>query len=692
MPPKRVSLRVKPGPQAASLSTGSTVSAPATEGQHTMVDALAHLPPPPELSTNERDTTSSEEALTPVQSDEEVKHAVDDAVERSLSKRKRAAKQDLDYAEGSQASEGSELSAPESELSEAPPPVKKTPRKKATPKKAKVKAEGEGAEDDAADEGESAKKPKKATPKKSRLAKDEPEYDSEGNEIVKKKRKPKVYPKKVYDIPDVERKTTTFKGRLGYACLNTVLRGNKPDSIFCSRTCRIASIEEEGMELPKGLALMNVRDLSAMIEWNEQNKIRFMRMSSEMFPFASHAKYGYDLSFADEGLKAAGALAKKYGHRLTMHPGQFTQLGSPRPQVIEASIRELDYQCEIMDRMEIGAEGVMIIHMGGVFGDKETTLARFKENYTTRLSENVKKRLVLENDEICYNVDDLWPLCDELSIPIIFDYHHDWINPSSEPPSVLIPKIAEIWKRRGIPMKQHLSEPRPGAESVMERRAHADRCKALPPDLPDDVDLMIEAKDKEQAVFELYRIYGLEDVIHDNLRPPDPNPSMHTKGRKSSLKKKQKETGDVDSEGEPIQLSDIEKEGDGGVGDESVKEGHVKNAINDPGMEVDGMTPVKGKGKAKGKRKSGGSDVAADGAAVKEEAEPVTPKKAAGRKGRKGVSKVDENKENEPEAEEEQEEIEVKPDVQAKPPAKKRRAAAKKGAASETEDERLGQA
>ena len=41
-------------------------------------------------------------------------------------------------------------------------------------------------------------------------------------------------------------------------------------------------------------------------------------------------------------------------------------------------------------------------------------------------------------------------------------------------------------------MKQHLSEPRPGAETVMEKRAHADRCKALPPDLPDDVDLMIE--------------------------------------------------------------------------------------------------------------------------------------------------------------------------------------------------------
>lgn len=101
-----------------------------------------------------------------------------------------------------------------------------------------------------------------------------------------------------------------------------MLRANKPNSIFCSRTCRIASIEEEGLELPKGLGLMNVRDLKTLIQWNEDNKIRFMRMSSEMFPFASHAKYGYSLDFADAELKEAGDLAKKYGHRLTMHPGQ----------------------------------------------------------------------------------------------------------------------------------------------------------------------------------------------------------------------------------------------------------------------------------------------------------------------------------------------------------------------------------
>jgi UV DNA damage endonuclease len=115
---------------------------------------------------------------------------------------------------------------------------------------------------------------------------------------------------------------------------------------------------------------------------------------------------------------------------------------------------------------------------------------------------------------MCYSAEDLLPLCEELSIPLVFDYHHDSILPSSIPPAEIIRRANAIFERRGIRPKQHLSEPRPGAVTVMERRAHADRCQSLPEDLPDDVDLMIEAKDKEQAVLHLYRIYDLQPVIH----------------------------------------------------------------------------------------------------------------------------------------------------------------------------------
>lgn len=112
----------------------------------------------------------------------------------------------------------------------------------------------------------------------------------------------------------------------------------------------------------------------------------------------------------------------------------------------------------------------------------------------------------------------------------------------------LLPAINEIWKKKGIRVKQHLSEPRPGAVTVVQKRAHADRCHSLPEALPVDVDLMIEAKDKEQAVFHLYRIYGLEEVIHENLRPEKPieEQTLQTEGRKSNRRKKKKEEEKMD--------------------------------------------------------------------------------------------------------------------------------------------------
>lgn len=136
-----------------------------------------------------------------------------------------------------------------------------------------------------------------------------------------------------------------------------------------------------------------------------------------MFPFASHATYGYDLDYCSDVLEEAGALAKKYGHRLTTHPGQYTQLGSNKPTVIEAAVRELTYHCKMLDLMGVGPDGVMIVHVrctvtvlfystsdmdqgGGTYEDKEAALKRMKHTITKLLPQNVRDRLVLENDEV----------------------------------------------------------------------------------------------------------------------------------------------------------------------------------------------------------------------------------------------------------------------------------------------------
>lgn len=337
-----------------------------------------------------------------------------------------------------------------------------------------------------------------------------------------------------------------WKGRLGYACLCTYLRYANPP-VFSSRTCRIASILENrhplrnpsqpyhatknrpnrdqpadiarGQAYVEALGLANARDIVKMLRWNDRYGIKFLRLSSEMFPFASHEVYGYKLApFASEVLAEAGQVAAELGHRLTMHPGQFTQLGSPRKEVIESSIRDLEFHSELLQLLKLppqqNRDAVMILHMGGVFGDKGATLDRFRENYKG-LSQDIKNRLVLENDDVSWSVHDLLPICEELNIPLVLDFHHhniifdsDKVREGTLDIMQLYDRIRATWTRKNITQKMHYSEPEPQAITPRQRRKHNPRVYALPPCDP-TMDLMIEAKDKEQAVFELMRKYKL---------------------------------------------------------------------------------------------------------------------------------------------------------------------------------------
>ena len=159
-------------------------------------------------------------------------------------------------------------------------------------------------------------------------------------------------------------------------------------------------------------------------------------------------------------------------------------------------------------------DAVMILHMGGTFGDKAATLQRFRENYKT-LSQDIKNRLVLENDDVNWTVHDLLPICEELNIPLVLDFHHhnikfdaDKIREGTLDIMALFNRIKETWTRKEITQKMHYSEPTPEAITNMQRRKHNPRVQMLPPCDP-SMDLMIEAKDKEQAVFELMRTYKL---------------------------------------------------------------------------------------------------------------------------------------------------------------------------------------
>ncbi|KHN94931.1 UV-endonuclease UVE-1 [Metarhizium album ARSEF 1941] len=373
------------------------------------------------------------------------------------------------------------------------------------------------------------------------------------------------------------------------ACLNTYLRTATPP-VFSSRTCRISSILEHrhslqdptqpehptknrpdksqpadpnrGLKYVQEIGLNNARDIVKMLRWNDKYGIKFMRLSSEMFPFASHAEYGYRLAYASEVLAAAGKVASELGHRVTTHPGQFTQIGSPKRDVIAASVRDLEYHNEMLSRLclskQLDRDAVMVLHMGGVYGDKQATLGRFRENYH-KLSEGVKRRLVLENDDVSWSVHDLLPICEELNIPLVLDFHHHNIifDPSVREGTLdiisLYERIKATWTRKNITQKMHYSEPVASAVTPRDRRKHSARVKTLPP-CATDMDLMIEAKDKEQAVFELMRTFKLPgwDLFNDIVpheRTDEPKREA-TRKTKRTVNGKSQVDGTTDTENE----------------------------------------------------------------------------------------------------------------------------------------------
>jgi len=154
--------------------------------------------------------------------------------------------------------------------------------------------------------------------------------------------------------------------QLGLCCLNTVLRTQNPP-VFCSRKMIIRTIKQKGIIALKQKIIQNVKDLYTMIKWNEKNGIKVMRISSEMFPHYSNSRVvSYSMDFVEPLLKEIGKYARSLNHRLTFHPGQYNVVGTPNEKYFQQTIRDLSYQTEVLDKMEMGKNSVMVVH-GAVY-------------------------------------------------------------------------------------------------------------------------------------------------------------------------------------------------------------------------------------------------------------------------------------------------------------------------------------
>ena len=302
--------------------------------------------------------------------------------------------------------------------------------------------------------------------------------------------------------------------QLGLCCLNTQLRVQKPP-VFASRKMIIRTVKEKGIDVLKEKIIQNLKDVLTMMDWNEQNGIKVFRLSSELFPHKSNPKVeDYDFDFAKDLLRQIGEKSKKYNQRLTFHPGQYNVVGTPNKKAFQQTICDLKYHADVLDLMGLDYNSVMVVHGGGMYGDKEKTKDRWCEQFKM-LPENVQKRLVLENCEKCFSIKDCIDVTKKINIPIVFDTHHyecyKIMHPEEEfrDPSFYIPDILDSWKPRNVKPKFHVSEQGSGRCGH-----HSDFIEVIPDyllEIPEkyntNIDIMIEAKKKELAIFKLYEKY-----------------------------------------------------------------------------------------------------------------------------------------------------------------------------------------
>lgn len=280
--------------------------------------------------------------------------------------------------------------------------------------------------------------------------------------------------------------------RLGYPTQNlTILAGT-------NRTLRLANLRDA--DKVRGLVRENLAGLRGILRWNAARNVGLFRMGQSLIPFASHPAFPYDWRSEHAAeLREAGEQARTSGIRLSMHPGQYIQPSSLKPEVVERSLEELRAAARILTLLG-SPDGVLVLHLGGANGDKEAASRRFVE--ALRGEEEVLRYLALENDERVWSVPEVVETAAALDVPAITDTLHHELNPANLTLGEALDLSLPTWEVRGARPKVHISSQAPDKQAG----AHAYSI-----DLADwnalldalegrEADVMVEAKGKEQAL------------------------------------------------------------------------------------------------------------------------------------------------------------------------------------------------
>lgn len=291
-----------------------------------------------------------------------------------------------------------------------------------------------------------------------------------------------------------------MKIRLGYVAISKTL------NLTTSHTITYTNYQKEKRKEKKLYEIINknLDNLEEILTYNVKNNIHFYRMSSALFPLATHPNIKYNaLGIFRKRLEKIGNIINKNNMRVDIHLDQYCILNSTNKDVVNSTINIIKFYKNMLDKMKL--KTYMIMHVGSNAFGKDRSITRFINNFN-KLEEKTKKMIILENDDKIFNIKDVLCICKKINIPMVLDYHHHKCNNNNIKLEEYLEEILNTWKTTP---KIHLSS----SKNQKEFRTHNDYIKVndfieleqILRKTNKDIDIMIEAKEKDNALFSLVR-------------------------------------------------------------------------------------------------------------------------------------------------------------------------------------------
>lgn len=301
-----------------------------------------------------------------------------------------------------------------------------------------------------------------------------------------------------------------MKVRLGYVALSKAL-----DDVTTSSTITYTNYINKNYNTSKLLEITknNLDSLYEIIKYNVKNNFHFYRLTSKLVPLATHDKVDFDYitPLLDE-YKKIGKLINDNNIRVDTHPDQYAVLNSMDSKIVKNTVEILEYHYKIMDALGI-KDKLIILHVGSSACGKKASITRFINNFN-KLPDHIKKCIAVENDDKVYNIKDVLELCHKINVPMVLDYHHFICNNEKEDINDYLKEIIDTWDGK-LP-KMHFSSPK--SKLKKEFRSHSDYINKecfikfinILKKQDKDIDIMLEAKAKDDAVSRLARCLKYE--------------------------------------------------------------------------------------------------------------------------------------------------------------------------------------